>query len=469
MDSRRLLTGIGFIAFLALSACSDDSQKPSAKDDDPVCAISVTSIDYGSREIGSDTDLSFDIENIGTGTLSGTAAEASGDFSIVGDPAFSLGEGEIRTIVVRFSPASIGPKVCTVSMGTSFCDSVHCAGVGDMAGDYFVDADAGLDTNPGTSGEPWRTITHAIAAAGANTVIRVLPGTYDAAHGETFPLILLEGQILIGDIAGKGEGAEKTAIYGSGTLVPSQGSYTAAIQSGEGSTVAGFSIGAPYAAMTFGIFVNNDDMTVAHNTFTSETTNLYGGVRPYNTGTVEVADNDFRTSSYGVYATNWFGTLVVEENEFENMSIPVDVSGIPSDVFIRGNRIVGGGQNGIQIQSGTPLIENNVFDHPGGFANYGAIRCQNEEANPTIRGNTFICARGVRNDNGLSPDLGTAGDFGGNDFTGVTGASVYHMGDAVLYAIGNIWPHAVPICGTDIAITSSGTVIWGTDAGEQCP
>ena len=65
--------------------------------------------------------------------------------------------------------------------------------------DYYVDASSGEDTNPGSASEPWKTITHAVGTAATDVKIRVLPGTYDAALGETFPIQLKAGQILVGD------------------------------------------------------------------------------------------------------------------------------------------------------------------------------------------------------------------------------------------------------------------------------
>jgi parallel beta-helix repeat protein len=169
---------------------------------------------------------------------------------------------------------------------------------------------------------------------------------------------------------------------------------------------------------------------------------------------------------YGAYCT---GAMVVESNNFQTMAIPVDLTGNANNTIVRGNTFVGNGQVGVQVQDGHPLIQNNVFNKPGGYATYGAIRCQNDTANPTIRGNTFTCAIGIGIVNSLGVDIGTAGDPGGNDFSGVTGEAILHNGAAALYAIGNIWRNTPPVCGTDIVITSTGIITWGTGAGEECP
>ena len=61
--------------------------------------------------------------------------------------------------------------------------------------DYWVSADTGNDDNSGSESQPWKTITHAVATAGPDMKIRVLPGTYDAALGESFPIVLDEGHL----------------------------------------------------------------------------------------------------------------------------------------------------------------------------------------------------------------------------------------------------------------------------------
>src|SRR5678816_152248 len=59
------------------------------------------------------------------------------------------------------------------------------------AGDWYVDAVHGHDSNSGTSSsDAWRTITHALTSipvSGPETIY-VLSGTYDAALGEVLPL-----------------------------------------------------------------------------------------------------------------------------------------------------------------------------------------------------------------------------------------------------------------------------------------
>lgn len=67
-----------------------------------------------------------------------------------------------------------------------------------QAATYYVDAAAGSDSDDGlTEATAFETITHALSMAAGNAdatdTIIVLPGLYDTANGETFPLALVDG------------------------------------------------------------------------------------------------------------------------------------------------------------------------------------------------------------------------------------------------------------------------------------
>ena len=331
---------------------------------------------------------------------------------------------------------------------------------------FFVDVATGSDGNPGTNSQPFRTITHALVAAGEDVVIHVAPGTYDTTTGEAFPLVLQAGQVLLGDTLNKGGGATGTTIFGVG-LTPGGGSHWAysTVVLADSSMVAGFQVDGPYHVSQFGAVAADAGAIVANNTFQA---GEYGGVGLDGSGSSLIRGNVFNTSSYGVYL--WFCTdsLIVENNTFTSPALPIDMVLLPGKVLIRNNEVQGSGQVGIQVQHGTPRIENVIFNKPGGFAMYGAIRCDFSDGNPIVRGCTFDCALGVDIVDGF-PDLGTAGDAGNNDFSAVSGPAVRHASSAAVLAIGNTWQHNPPTAGTDIVVTGTGSVRWGTGAGEIVP
>lgn len=61
-----------------------------------------------------------------------------------------------------------------------------CAGPTAVV-DYFVDPVSGSDANPGTAGEPYQTLTHALTLAEAGHTIHLASGTYDTGTGEVWP------------------------------------------------------------------------------------------------------------------------------------------------------------------------------------------------------------------------------------------------------------------------------------------
>ena len=104
--------------------------------------------------------------------------------------------------------------------------------------DYYVDAMNGDDNNPGTSTQPFRTITHALALTGMGDRVFVAPGRYDRELGEDLPLIVPAGVQLIGDEENKGGGRTPiTAIVGH--YVATSGTPTV-LSLGWNAVVAGF-------------------------------------------------------------------------------------------------------------------------------------------------------------------------------------------------------------------------------------
>jgi hypothetical protein len=436
----------------------------------PACQANPTTLTFGYVEIGHSTERTFTLQNTGGGTLSGAVYEECPEFTIAGGASYSLSGGQSDTFTVRFAPTSAGIKVCTIETGQGICSDITCNGGGTSQYDYYVDAAGGSDAFSGTSQAPFKTITHAVGVAATLKTIRVFPGIYNATLGETFPITLKSGQSLVGDTPNKGAGTNPTEIYGSADVELAPGkSGKAALVGASGASVAGFKIGAPYALMTFGILVANTAMTIADNTFAPATTDLYGGIYAFQNLASAILRNEFLTKAYGVSSDKCAGGMVVEGNSFETMAIPIDILGASNNTIIRDNTFVGNGQNAIGVQQGVPVIEDNIFDKPGGYSTYGAIVCHGASSNPKIRGNTFICNRGVRINASASPNLGTAPDQGGNNFAGVTGEPVYHTGTGAVNAIGNTWPNSPPECGADIVITGSGSVTWGTGVGQHCP
>lgn len=95
--------------------------------------------------------------------------------------------------------------------------AIVLVGLSARAGDWYVDAQNGSNANNGLSpASAWRTLTHALAtipAPGTDT-LHVAPGTYDAALGEVYPLVMRPGLLLSGD-----QGSSATVLESAGATL----------------------------------------------------------------------------------------------------------------------------------------------------------------------------------------------------------------------------------------------------------
>jgi len=101
----------------------------------PVCAVSRTSLEFGSVTVGDSVETSFTITNVGEGTLSGSVGSGCGDFGdiiVLGTRGYLLGTGEQTRVTVRFRPSLEGMQLCNLSLGSS-CTDLMCTGTGVAA------------------------------------------------------------------------------------------------------------------------------------------------------------------------------------------------------------------------------------------------------------------------------------------------------------------------------------------------
>jgi hypothetical protein len=327
--------------------------------------------------------------------------------------------------------------------------------------EYWVDAAAGSDVNPGTELSPFSTITYAVATAGSGTTIHVLPGSYDDAHGESFPIFLKENQIIIGDPSAKGAGATPTTIIGKGPNPALTGvGSIATVVCAAGTEISGIQFSAVYEVLHASVVVHGSTATVRNNNFLST---VYAGILMNDAGSSNIEANLIETRQYGVWVQYSPNMPSISGNEFR--STYLSVRGVETNAIIIDNLFSGSNLFGIIVERGVPRIEANIFE-PGVGGSSGAVTVQRETALPVLRSNVFQGALGVEIVDG-NPDMGRSGDPGGNDFQAVTGVSVEHQGSADVSAIGNLWPNTPPIIGVDIVITGSGSVMLGPVGAEE--
>jgi parallel beta-helix repeat protein len=333
----------------------------------------------------------------------------------------------------------------------------------------YVDVSSGNDAYDGrTPATAKKTITAALAIAASGSTVQVAPGLYNAAVGESFPIHVPAAVALVGDYYNKGTGQIATEIAG-GALVANPtgcfGDIFAAVVLTQGASISGFVVTPPPSDTMHGAWgVYAIDATVGV-TACSFKIQAYGAVYFQGTGgTPGVRDCVVNTNSVGVLLCKVDGAIVKGSSFLTGMGFPIDAVYAGSATSIESNVITGDGDLGV-IADGTggPTIKNNTFNNATGYT-YGAIYSR---SSPKIRANKFQCANGVYVENASTPDLGTAADPGGNDFSAVTtwGVKLVTSPSAVT-AIGNTWKHAPPTNGGDIIVSPPGSVRWGTGATD---
>ncbi len=258
-------------------------------------------------------------------------------------------------------------------LGLALTIAVVLASTATAATTHYVNASTGLDTNPGTSGSPFKTITHAIAVTVSGDTINVAAGTYNPTLGESFPITVPSGVQLIGAGAGT---TIIDAVQTNRVIHCSGNSQTTLIQ--------GFTI-------THGYFKQ-----------TSIGSNSYGG---------------------GIWCENNDMT-VISRNVITNNTV-LGYDGSPS-----GGYCLGGG---IYVNSGSPTIVNNVISHNTAYGGAGATTTQAGLAGgsggdatgggiasfgtPIIRNNTIVKNTAQGGNGGVS-GFGAGGSAGGSANSG---------------------------------------------------
>ena len=187
---------------------------------------------------------------------------------------------------------------------------------------YWVDDD-GSDDNLGTEAEPFKTIKHAFDVAGNADTVMVKPGTYDAANGETFPLMAYGTELISTD------GADVTIIQGDGANRILHCDWML-----DGDRIAGFTFTGGYTAGASGAAIYHafnagpmgdpDTPVIEDNVFVGNDAHsggaLFLGVAPGGKGFPLVRNNEFRDnmafSNGGAILVTSYSSATIEDNLF---------------------------------------------------------------------------------------------------------------------------------------------------------
>jgi hypothetical protein len=263
---------------------------------------------------------------------------------------------------------------------TTIIDSLTLAG--GQSFDWYVDAQNGNDTNAGTIDAPFKTITAALQRVVLGDSVKVLPGVYDAANGEVFPLTIRGGTRLIGDETNKGAGAVPTAITGDGPGPDSSQTATVYVRDpfavGAEAVIAGFRITNTGAAGTrVGVLVGtgNTSLSILRDCTFSGSPDIALYMRDGSMNCI-IRDNVFVSNGTGIrFHEGGFNTRV-ERNVLRNNVLGVHFSCPTSLGGSWDLGSVGGSSGGNELSSNTQndilmtgggsynvLARNNFWDH----------------------------------------------------------------------------------------------------------
>ncbi|MDX2243630.1 MAG: DUF1565 domain-containing protein [Leptolyngbyaceae cyanobacterium bins.302] len=247
----------------------------------------------------------------------------------------------------------------------------------DNTPDIYVDSQNGSDRNPGNDFQPFKTITHAMQQAKFGTVIYVLPGIYNAATGEKFPLQMKPGVFLRGE---PNTPPQEIQITGGGKfLSPTWAGQSVTIVANKDSQIAGLSITNPNTRGT-AVWVETGSPTIEQNRFVGsdrEGVFVSGNAKPkiwYNTfeqnggnGLVFTRDsggvvqgNVIRNQGFGI-AIGDRATPNIFANQIRQNKDGIVING-DSRPTLESNKIEGNGRDGIVVTNNArPILVANTF------------------------------------------------------------------------------------------------------------
>ncbi|NJL63783.1 MAG: DUF1565 domain-containing protein [Methylacidiphilales bacterium] len=249
----------------------------------------------------------------------------------------------------------------------------------------YVNPVTGNDANAGSRLAPLKTIARAVQAVKSKSpaMIRLASGSYSAASGENFPLIIPQGIILVGNESNQGQGI---VISGSGDYnSPSFGLQNITLLLLNDASLLGVTVINSTPKGT-GVWIESTNPTLANNTFTScgrEGLFISGNAKP------AITDNIFIQNNAGgvVIARNSKGELL--RNTFQKNSLGLAISDAAAPL-IANNQLI---DNQIAIalsRDARPVLRSNAIE-------------KNSQGGLFINGNSI-------------PDLGNSQNAAGNVF-----------------------------------------------------
>ncbi|MDZ7964325.1 MAG: DUF1565 domain-containing protein [Nostoc sp. DedSLP03] len=268
----------------------------------------------------------------------------------------------------------------------------------------YVNPMTGNDTNTGSRLSPFKSLTRALKVTKIPTIIHLESGTYKAASGEVFPLIIPRGVTVVGNEANKGVGI---VISGSGEYQsPSFGIQNITLLLVDNASLLGITVTNPSAKGT-GIWIESAAPTLSNNTLSN-----CGREGVFTTGTAKPAilDNIFVQNIACGLVMAGHSQGEVRRNVFQRNPLGIAISDFA-----------------------VPTIANNKLSE-----NRTAIALS-RNAQPVLRQNLIInnTQGGLLVNGNAVPDLGNSEDPGDNIFRDQREFDLYNATTQKLVSVGN--------------------------------
>jgi len=247
----------------------------------------------------------------------------------------------------------------------------------------YVNLVTGNDDNAGSRLSPFKSLTRALKATKTPAIIQLASGTYKAATGEVFPLVIPAGVTVVGNEANKGVGI---IISGSGEYnSPSFGVQNITLLLQDNASLLGVTV-TNFISKGTGVWIESASPTLANNTFIK-----CGREGIFTTGNAKpaIVDNVFvQNAASGLFmARNSKGEIL--RNVFQKNPLGIAVSDFAAPL-IANNKL---SENGMAIalsRDAKPVLRQNLI-------------AKNTQGGLLVNGNAV-------------PDLGNAQDPANNIF-----------------------------------------------------
>ena len=268
----------------------------------------------------------------------------------------------------------------------------------------YVNPVSGKDVSSGSAAAPLKTLTKALISAQAGTTIKLADGTYNAAGGEVFPLVIPTGVMVLGDEPSKGK---KILIVGSGNYAsPTFANQNITLRLDSNAQLRGVTVTNPAEKGT-GVWIESTSPVVANNTFTNCTRE---GVFITGTGKPLILDNVFiANAASGIFLVrNAKGEIRRNSCQKTGYGMAMSDSAAP---LVADNKLVGNSAGIFLSREARPVLRHNLIE-------------KNTSGGLVVTGNA-------------RPDLGSSQDPAGNILRDNGQADLQNNTSATLVSVGN--------------------------------